>query len=373
MPKFNGKGLTFDDVLLIPQESDVLPNDVEISTRLTQKITIKAPVISASMDTVTESAMAIAIAEFGGIGIVHKNMSGIAQADEIAKIKKHKFIIDDSPNAATDSQGKLLAGAGIGVTTDMFERIELLMNAGVDVLVVDTAHAHSKNVIENVKKIRARYPNLQLIAGNVVSAKATAALIEAGANAIKVGIGPGSICTTRVIAGVGVPQITAIYNCAEAAKPYDIPVIADGGIKYSGDIVKAIAAGASSCMLGSILAGCEESPGEIEFINGRQHKAYRGMGSIAAMKLGSEDRYLQVGSKKFVPEGIEGIIPYKGKVFETLYQLIGGLRAGMGYCGCATIEQLREEGEFIEITSSGLMESHPHSVSISREAPNYKR
>jgi len=373
MSKFSKEGLTFDDVLLVPRESDVILNEIDISARLTKKIKLNIPLISASMDTVTESAMAIALAKLGGIGIIHKNMTKEEQGAEVKKVKEFSLENGDITSAVVDDNGKLLVGAGIGVTSDMLERAASLVAAEVDVVIVDTAHGHSKNVIEHVKKLRSVYPHLQIIAGNVVTAKATVALIEAGVDAVKVGIGPGSICTTRVVAGVGVPQITAVYDCAQAAEPYNVPVIADGGIKYSGDIVKAIAAGASTCMLGNILAGCAETPGEIETHFGRRHKVYRGMGSIASMKLGSEDRYLQTGSKKFVPEGIEGYTPYKGPLEDIVYQLIGGLRAGMGYCGCNTIDELRTDSEFIKITPSGLYESHPHTVSIAREAPNYTK
>ena len=373
MSKFSKEGLTFDDVLLIPRESDVILSEIDISAQLTKKIRLNVPLLSASMDTVTESEMGIALANLGGIGIIHKNMSIEAQALEVQKVKEYKTDIEENKNAVVDSQGRLIVGAGIGVTADMLERAKALIDANVDVIVVDTAHGHSKNVIEHVKKLRATYPDIQLIAGNVVTPMATKALIEAGVDAVKVGIGPGSICTTRVIAGVGVPQVTAVYECAEVAKLYDVPIIADGGIKYSGDVVKAIAAGANTCMLGNILAGCAETPGEIETHNGRRHKVYRGMGSIASMKLGSEDRYLQTGSKKFVPEGIEGYIPYKGPLEDIVYQLIGGLRAGMGYCGCRDIEELKNDSEFIKITPSGLHESHPHTVNIAREAPNYTK
>lgn len=366
------QGLTFDDVLLIPQESDIVPNDVDISTKLTKNISINAPLISASMDTVTECEMGICMAKNGGIGIIHKNMSIERQAGEVRNVKQYKIDDEEYPNASKDSKGRLLVGAGIGITDDILSRVDTLVKAEVDIIVVDTAHGHSKNVIKCIKDLVSKYPDLDIIAGNVVTPKATIALIEAGAHAIKVGVGPGSICTTRIVAGVGVPQITAIYNCAEAAKGSGIPIIADGGIKYSGDITKAIAAGASTCMLGNMLAGCEESPGDIEVYNGVKYKSYRGMGSVAAMKCGSEDRYLQVGSKKFVPEGIEGRIPYKGSASETIYQLLGGLRSGMGYCGSPTIKSLQENSEFIVVSSSGLHENHPHTISIIKEAPNYK-
>ncbi|MCD8036879.1 MAG: IMP dehydrogenase [Clostridiales bacterium] len=480
MNKIIKEGLTFDDVLLIPARSTVLPKEVQLTTRLTNKITLNAPIMSAGMDTVTESKMAIAMARQGGIGIIHKNMSIEKQAEEVDRVKrsengvitdpfflsedhylydavalmekfrisgvpitrdgklvgiitnrdirfetnynkkitevmtkdnlitapvgtdlmgakeiltKHKVeklpIVDENgylkglitikdiekaikyPNSAKDSQGRLLAGAAVGATADVLDRMGALIDAAVDAIVIDTAHGHSVGVIETVKKIKNAYPNVQLIAGNVATGEATRELIEAGADCVKVGIGPGSICTTRVVAGIGVPQITAILDCAEAAKEYNIPIIADGGIKYSGDIVKAIAAGANVCMLGSYFAGCEESPGETEIYQGRKYKVYRGMGSIAAMESGSKDRYFQEDAKKLVPEGIEGRIAYKSSVEDSVYQLMGGLRAGMGYCGTATIDDLRENGRFIKMTSAGLRESHPHDIQITKEAPNY--
>lgn len=480
MHKLVKEGLTFDDVLLIPARSTVLPKEIDTTTYLTKKIKLNAPIMSAGMDTVTEAKMAIAVARQGGIGIIHKNMSIAKQAEEVDKVKRseHGVIIDpfwltpdhfvyeanelmgkfhisgvpitengklvgiitnrdirfetnhnkkisevmtkdnlitapegttleqakeiltkykieklpivDSdfnlkglitikdiekaikyPNSAKDEHGRLLVGAAVGATMDVLDRIEALLKASVDVVVIDTAHGHSVGVIETVKKIKTAYPNLQLIAGNVATAEATVELIEAGADAVKVGIGPGSICTTRVVAGIGVPQITAVYDCAEAAKPYGIPVIADGGIKYSGDITKAIAAGASVCMLGSYFAGCEESPGTTELYQGRKFKVYRGMGSLAAMEQGSKDRYFQDDAKKLVPEGVEGRIAFKGSVEDSIFQLIGGLRAGMGYCGTGTIADLRENGKFIRITSAGLRESHPHDIQITKEAPNY--
>ncbi len=480
MNKIIKEGLTFDDVLLIPARSAVLPKDVDLTTRLTNKIILNAPIMSAGMDTVTESKMAIAMARQGGIGIIHKNMSIERQAEEVDRVKrsengvitdpfflsedhylydavvlmekyrisgvpitdngklvgiitnrdirfetnynkkitdvmtkdhlitapvgttlmgakeiltKYKVeklpIVDDNgylkglitikdiekaikyPNSAKDSQGRLLAGAAVGATADVLERMAALIDANVDVIVIDTAHGHSVGVIETVRKIKNAYPDVQLIAGNVATGEATRELIEAGADCVKVGIGPGSICTTRVVAGIGVPQITAILDCAEAAKEYNIPIIADGGIKYSGDIVKAIAAGANVCMLGSYFAGCEESPGETELYQGRKYKVYRGMGSLAAMECGSKDRYFQEDAKKLVPEGVEGRIAYKGSVEDSVYQLMGGLRSGMGYCGTATIDELRENGRFIKMTSAGLRESHPHDIQITKEAPNY--
>ena len=472
--------MTFDDVLLVPQKSEVLPKDVDLTTFLTKKIKLNIPLMSAAMDTVTEARLAIAIAREGGIGIIHKNMSIAEQADQVDKVKRseHGVIVDpfflspehrvsdavalmekyrisgvpitqghklvgiitnrdirfetdfskpirevmtsenlitapegttleqakeilskykieklpivDSqgnlkglitikdiekaiqyPNSAKDANGRLLVGAAVGVTKDVFERIEELIKAKVEVVAVDTAHGHSAGVLKLVGEIKRRFPSLQLIAGNVATAEATRDLIEAGADCVKVGIGPGSICTTRVVAGIGVPQITAICDCAEEADKYGIPVIADGGIKYSGDITKAIAAGASVVMVGSLLAGTEESPGEMEIYQGRSFKVYRGMGSMAAMASGSKDRYFQEDAKKLVPEGVEGRVPYKGPLSETVYQLMGGLRAGMGYCGTPTIEDLRKKGQFIKITGAGLKESHPHDIYITKEAPNY--
>ncbi len=479
--KFAKEGLTFDDVLLVPQESDVTPNEIELTTKLTKAITLHIPLMSAAMDTVTESPMAISMAREGGIGIIHKNMTIAEQAMEVDKVKrsengvisnpfslsaehtlrdadnlmgkykisgvpicdeenhlvgiitnrdlrfevdfdkkikeamttdnlitapegttlteaqeilrKHKIeklpIVDSAnclkglitikdiekavryPNAAKDSMGRLLCGAAIGVTADALERVKAVVEAGVDVVVLDSAHGHSKNIINKVKEVKAAYPDLPLIVGNIATAEAAEALIKAGADAIKVGIGPGSICTTRVVAGIGVPQITAIADVSEVAKKYEIPVIADGGIKYSGDITKAIAAGADVIMVGSLLAGCEESPGEFELYQGRRFKVYRGMGSLAAMEKGSKDRYFQTGSKKLVPEGVEGRVPYKGSLSDTVFQLLGGLRAGMGYCGTKTVSELKERGKFVKITGAGLKESHPHDIYITKEAPNY--
>lgn len=479
--KFQKEGLTFDDVLLVPAKSDVLPADVSLKTRLTNKITLNIPVLSAAMDTVTEANLAIAIAREGGAGTIHKNMSIEAQVDHVDRVKRsengvitnpiflgpdnyvyeaealmHKFkisgvpICDDKkrvigiitnrdmrflidfnqrisevmtkdnlvlapegttladaqeilrqhkieklplvnannelkglitikdiekatkyPNSAKDSRGRLICGAAIGVTADCIERAGALLAAGADFLVLDSAHGHSQGIINKVHEVKNAYPDAQLIAGNIATGAAARELIEAGADAIKVGIGPGSICTTRIVAGIGVPQITAICDAAEVADRYGIPVIADGGLKYSGDIVKAIAAGASSVMIGSMFAGCEESPGAEELYQGRRFKVYRGMGSISAMQSGSKDRYFQQGNKKLVPEGVEGRVPYKGVLADTIYQLMGGLRAGMGYCGAPTIEALRENGEFVRITGAGLRESHPHDINITKEAPNY--
>ena len=478
--KFVKQGLTFDDVLLIPAASDVLPADIDLHTQLTKKIRLNIPLISAAMDTVTEYRMAIAIAREGGIGIIHKNMSisqqaeqvdmvkrsengvitnpfwlapghTLAEADELCAkykisgvpicdngkligiitnrdmkfetdmtqlidnvmtkdnlvtapegttlaeakeiLRRHKIeklpIVDKDfhlkglitikdiekaevyPNSARDDKGRLLVGAAIGATADVLDRVAALVEAGADVLALDSAHGHSQNIIEAVKRVKALYPDVQLIAGNVATAEATRALIEAGADCVKIGIGPGSICTTRVVAGIGVPQITAIHDAAQVAAKYGVPIVADGGVKYSGDIAKAIAAGANVVMLGSLLAGCEESPGETEIYQGRQFKVYRGMGSLAAMSKGSKDRYFQTNNKKLVPEGVEGRVPYKGAVGETVFQLMGGLRSGMGYTGCPTIDDLREKAQFIQITAAGLRESHPHDIYITKEAPNY--
>ena len=478
--KFVKTGLTFDDVLLIPAESNVLPADVDLHTRLTKKVTLNIPVMSAAMDTVTESRMAIALAREGGIGVIHKNMSigqqaeqvdivkrsengvitnpywlgpghPLAEADELmAKfrisgvpicdggkligiitnrdmkfetdmnqlidnvmtrdhlvtgpegttldeareiLRKHKIeklpIVDDQfhlkglitikdiekaqvyPNSARDEKGRLLAGAAIGVTADVLDRVAALVEAGADVLCLDSAHGHSRNILECVMRIKSLYPDVQLVAGNVATADGTRALIEAGADCVKIGIGPGSICTTRVVAGIGVPQVTAVFDAAQVAAEYDVPIIADGGIKYSGDIAKAIAAGGNVVMLGSLLAGCEESPGDTEVYQGRQFKVYRGMGSLGAMSQGSKDRYFQQNNKKLVPEGVEGRVPYKGPVADTIYQMMGGLRAGMGYCGCATVDELRTRAQFTQITAAGLKESHPHDIYITKEAPNY--
>lgn len=479
--KFTKEGLTFDDVLLIPAESSVLPTDIELSTRLTRKIRLNAPLISAAMDTVTESELAISMAREGGIGIIHKNMPIDMQASEVEKVKRsengvitnpfflhpenkvyeaeelmHNYkvsgvpivnaegklvgiitnrdmrfltdmdmdigevmtkdnlvtapvgttheqareilakrkieklpLVDEQgylrglitikdiqkatkyPNSAKDERGRLLCGAALGVTTDVLDRAGALLSAGADVLVLDSAHGHSVNIAKTTEKIKNAFPDCQLIVGNIATAEAAEFLIKAGADAIKVGIGPGSICTTRIVSGIGVPQVTAIYDVACVASKYDIPVIADGGIKYSGDLVKSIAAGADTIMIGSLFAGCEESPGESEIYQGRRFKVYRGMGSIAAMEKGSRDRYFQTGTKKLVPEGVEGRVPYKGPLADTVYQLLGGLRSGMGYCGCKTIPELQERGRFIRITGAGLKESHPHDINITKEAPNY--
>ena len=480
MGKIIGEGITFDDVLLVPHYSEVIPNQVSLATNLTKSIKLNIPMMSAGMDTVTEYRMAIAMARQGGIGIIHKNMSIEAQADEVDKVKRSengvitdpfylspehtledannlmakfhisgvpitegkklvgiitnrdlKFETDFSkkikesmtseglitaqvgitleeakkilaksrkeklpivdkdgnlaglitikdiekqikyPLAAKDSQGRLLCGAAVGVTANILDRVAALVEKHVDCIVIDTAHGHSANVLKVVKMVRDAYPDLQIIAGNVATGAATEALIKAGVDCVKIGIGPGSICTTRVVAGIGVPQITAIMDAYEVAKKYDIPIIADGGIKYSGDMTKAIAAGASVCMMGSIFAGCDESPGTFELYQGRKYKVYRGMGSIAAMENGSKDRYFQTGAKKLVPEGVEGRVAYKGTVEDTVFQLMGGLRSGMGYCGAPDIKTLQETGEFVKISSASLKESHPHDIHITKEAPNY--
>ena len=480
MGQIIGEGITFDDVLLVPAYSQVIPNQVDVSTYLTKKIKLNIPMMSAGMDTVTEHRMAIAMARQGGIGIIHKNMSIEAQAEEVDKVKRSengvitdpfslspehtladadslmakfrisgvpitegkklvgiitnrdlKFekdfsqkikdvmtsenlvtakegitleeaksilakskkeklpIVDDDynlvglitikdiektikyPLSAKDDHGRLLCGAGVGISANCLDRVAALVDAKVDVIVLDSAHGHSENVLKCLRMIKEKFPDLQVIAGNCATAAATKDLIEAGADAVKVGIGPGSICTTRVVAGIGVPQITAVMDCYEMAKQYGIPIIADGGIKYSGDITKAIAAGANIVMMGSMFAGCDEAPGDFELFQGRKYKVYRGMGSIAAMENGSKDRYFQEDAKKLVPEGVEGRVAYKGTVEDTVFQLMGGLRSGMGYCGCGTIEELKENGRFIKMTSAALRESHPHDIQITKEAPKY--
>lgn len=375
--KFAKKGLTFDDVLLIPAESHVLPNEVDLSTTLADNIKLNIPLISAGMDTVTEGAMAIAMALQGGLGVVHKNMSIQAQAGEVANVKS-VVVPTSAAKAATDDQNHLLCAAAVGVTSDTFERAEALLEAGADAIVIDTAHGHSAGVLRKIKEIRDHFPEATLIAGNVATAEATKALYDAGVDVVKVGIGPGSICTTRVVAGVGVPQITAIYDAAGVAREYGKTIIADGGIKYSGDIVKAIAAGGNAVMLGSMLAGTDEAPGETEIYQGRRFKTYRGMGSLGAMDSthGSSDRYFQSGvneANKLVPEGIEGRVAYKGSVADIVYQMDGGLRAGMGYCGAPDLATLTNEAQFVQITGAGLVESHPHDVQITKEAPNYSK
>ena len=421
-----GNALTFDDVLLVPAASSVLPKDVDLGTQLTRRIRLNLPLLSAAMDTVTESRLAIAMAQEGGIGIVHKNLSAQDQARQVARVKRHEsgvlrdpvvitpdapqeakrllgkhklerlLIIDDDdrlkglitvkditkqttfPNAARDDAGRLRVGAAVGVGQGTEERVEALVKAGVDAIVVDTAHGHSKGVIERVRWLKQNWPQVDVVGGNIATAAAARALLDAGADGVKVGIGPGSICTTRIVAGVGVPQITAIDNVARALEGSGVPLIADGGVRYSGDIAKAIAAGAHSVMMGGMFAGTEEAPGEIVLYQGRSYKSYRGMGSIGAMQQGSADRYFQESSTgnpnadKLVPEGIEGRVPYKGSVVAIIYQQAGGLRASMGYCGCATIEDMRQKAEFVQITAAGIRESHVHDVQIVKEAPNYR-
>lgn len=373
--KFGKKGYTFDDVLLVPAASDVLPNEVDLSTQLADNIKLNIPFISAGMDTVTESAMATTMANLGGLGVIHKNLSIEAQAEEVAKVKRVTEIDD---NAAVDDQGRLLVAAAVGVTSDTFDRAEAILAAGVDAIVIDTAHGHSAGVLRKIAEIREHYPDTTLIAGNVATAEGTEALFQAGVDVVKVGIGPGSICTTRVVAGVGVPQLTAIYDSAEVARKWHKPIIADGGIKYSGDIVKALAAGGNAVMLGSMLAGTDEAPGEVFEENGKKFKAYRGMGSVAAMSQshGSSDRYFQGGvneANKLVPEGIEGEIEYRGSVKDITFQMIGGLRSGMGYTGAKDIQYLNDHAQFVEISNAGLIESHPHDLAAIKAAPNYKK
>ena len=369
-------GLTYDDLLLVPQKSEVVPSEVSLKAHLTPKIVLNIPIISAAMDTVTESKMAIAMAQEGGIGMIHKNMSIEAQKEEVLKVKEAPVDLSLHPNAVFDAKGRLLCGAAVGVGANTLERVAALVEAGVDCLTVDSAHGHSANILKVVKAIHEAYPELEIIAGNIVTKEATEDLIKAGAVTVKVGIGPGSICTTRVVSGVGVPQATAVDEVATYCKDKGICVIADGGIKYSGDIVKALAIGADTVMLGSMLAGTEEAPGEIIESNGKKYKSYVGMGSLAAMKRGSADRYFQKTEakvEKLVPEGIEAKVPYKGEVTSVLYQLCGGIRSGMGYCGAATTEELKKRAVFVQITNSGLVESHPHDVTIAKEAPNYRK
>ncbi len=373
--KFAKKGLTFDDVLLIPAESHVLPNEVKLDTKLAPNLQLHIPLISAGMDTVTEGNMAIAMAENGGLGVIHKNLSIEVQVEEVKKAKG-KTVDPNLPHPAVDDQGRLLAAAAVGVTSDTFERAESLLEAGADAIVIDTAHGHSAGVLRKIKEIREHFPNATLIAGNVATGEGTAALFDAGVDAVKVGIGPGSICTTRIVAGVGVPQITAIYDAASVAQKHGKKIIADGGIKYSGDVVKALAAGGNAVMLGSMFSGTTEAPGTIFTNEGKQFKSYRGMGSVGAMSQqhGSSDRYFQGGvneANKLVPEGVEALVPYKGDVSNIIYQIDGGLRAGMGYVGAGTIEELIENSQFVQITNAGLRESHPHDVQMAKEAPNY--
>lgn len=373
--KFAKKGLTFDDVLLIPAESHVLPNEVKLDTKLAPNLQLHIPLISAGMDTVTEGDMAIAMAENGGLGVIHKNLSIEAQVEEVKKAKT-KAVDPNLSHTAVDDQGRLLAAAAVGVTSDTFERAEALLEAGADAIVIDTAHGHSAGVLRKIKEIRDHFPKATLIAGNVATGEGTAALFDAGVDVVKVGIGPGSICTTRIVAGVGVPQITAIYDAANVAQKYGKKIIADGGIKYSGDVVKALAAGGNAVMLGSMFSGTTEAPGTIFTNEGKKFKSYRGMGSVGAMSQqhGSSDRYFQGGvneANKLVPEGVEALVPYKGDVSNIIYQIDGGLRAGMGYVGAGTIEELIENSQFVQITNAGLRESHPHDVQMAKEAPNY--
>lgn len=373
----NGKvikeAFTFDDLLLVPSYSKVVPIDTILHTQLTKKITLNIPVLSAAMDTVTEDEMAIALAKLGGLGVIHKNLTIDEQAEMVKKVKSSP-VLETDKDACLDSEGKLRVGAAVGVGKDTYERVNKLYEAGVDIIAVDSAHGHSKGVIETIKQIRALFPNLDIIGGNVVTAQAAIDLIYAGASAIKVGVGPGSICTTRVVSGVGVPQLTAINDVYQVTKQYDIGIIADGGIKLSGDITKALAAGADCVMLGGLLAGTKETPGEVIQFEGRDVKSYIGMGSLTAMKKGSSDRYFQGGVKelkKLVPEGIEATVPYKGEIKDVIHQMMGGLRSGMGYCGCETIKDVKEKAQFVKISNAGLKESHPHDVDNIKEAPNY--
>lgn len=374
--KFAKEGITFDDVLLIPAESHVLPNEVDLSTQLAPNLKLNIPLISAGMDTVTEGRMAAAMAKMGGLGVVHKNLSIQAQADEV-RLAKNTPVTAEDTYAAVDKDGKLLVAAAVGVTSDTFERAKALFEAGADAIVIDTAHGHSAGVLRKIKEIRDHFPHNTLIGGNVATAEGTRALFEAGVDVVKVGIGPGSICTTRVVAGVGVPQLTAIYDAADVAREFGKPIIADGGIKYSGDVVKALAAGGNSVMLGSMLSGTEEAPGDVQQgSDGRLVKSYRGMGSVGAMSQqhGSSDRYFQGGvneANKLVPEGIEAVVSYKGTVSNVVYQILGGLRSGMGYCGAENIDKLIETAQFVRISNAGLRESHPHDVMMSKAAPNY--
>lgn len=374
--KFAKEGITFDDVLLIPAESHVLPNEVDLSTQLAPNLKLSIPLISAGMDTVTEGRMAAAMAKMGGLGVVHKNLSIQAQADEV-RLAKNTPVTAEDTYAAVDKDGKLLVAAAVGVTSNTFERAEALFEAGADAIVIDTAHGHSAGVLRKIKEIRDHFPHNTLIAGNVATAEGTRALFEAGVDVVKVGIGPGSICTTRVVAGVGVPQLTAIYDAADVAREFGKPIIADGGIKYSGDVVKALAAGGNAVMLGSMLSGTEEAPGDVQQgADGRLVKSYRGMGSVGAMSQqhGSSDRYFQGGvneANKLVPEGIEAVVSYKGTVSNVVYQILGGLRSGMGYCGAENIDKLIETAQFVRISNAGLRESHPHDVMMSKAAPNY--
>lgn len=371
MGKIIYEGFTFDDVLLIPQYSEVLPKDVSVVTELVKGIKLNIPLVSAGMDTVTEWELAVALAREGGIGIVHKSMTAEEQALQIFKVKNSDY--SGYENAVVDSRDRLLVGAAVGATGDVIERVSALVDAGVDIIAVDTAHGYSKNVLNTIEKIKKRFSDVPVIGGNIATSDAVNDLVSSGADCVKVGMGPGAICTTRIVAGIGVPQLSAVFECAEAAEKCGVTLIADGGIKYSGDIVKAIAAGANTVMIGSLFAGTEESPGESIINYGKRYKAYRGMGSTAAMKRSGGDRYFQSGSKKFVPEGVEGLVPYVGTLSDMVYQMIGGLRAGMGYCGTKNIDELRNNAKFVKITGAGLHESHPHDLTMTTDEPNYKK
>lgn len=363
--------LTFDDVLLVPQYSEITPDMADVSTKLTNTFKMNVPFLSAAMDTVSEHKLVTALALAGGLGIIHKNMSIADQAKEVEMVKNYEFDNEKYKRVLIDKKGRLCVGAAIGVTADMMDRVHALMDAGVDVFVLDSAHGDSKNIINAIKNLRLEYPSMELIAGNVATYEGALDLMKAGASAVKVGMGPGSICTTRIIAGIGVPQLQAVMDCARASKEMNIPIIADGGIKYSGDVVKALAGGANTVMLGGLFATCEEAPGDIFESNGKKYRTYRGMGSIEAMAKGSTDRYFQTGHKKFVAEGVQGIVEVKTTVEELVFQLIGGLKAGMGYCGSKDIPTLQEKGTFIKITNNALLESHPHDISIDKGEPNY--
>lgn len=363
--------LAFDDVLLVPQYSEITPDMADVSTKLTNTFKMNVPFLSAAMDTVSEHKLVTALALAGGLGVIHKNMSIADQAKEVEMVKNYEFDNEKNKRALIDKKGRLCVGAAIGVTADMMDRVHALMDAGVDVFVLDSAHGDSKNIINAIKNLRLEYPSMELIAGNVATYEGALDLMKAGASAVKVGMGPGSICTTRIIAGIGVPQLQAVMDCARASKEMNVPIIADGGIKYSGDVVKALAAGANTVMLGGLFATCEEAPGDIYESNGKKYRTYRGMGSIEAMAKGSTDRYFQTGHKKFVAEGVQGIVEVKTTVEELVFQLIGGLKAGMGYCGSKDIPTLQEKGTFIKITNNALLESHPHDISIDKGEPNY--
>lgn len=363
--------LTFDDVLLVPQYSEITPDMADVSTKLTNTFKMNVPFLSAAMDTVSEHKLVTALALAGGLGVIHKNMSIADQAKEVEMVKNYEFDNEKNKRALIDKKGRLCVGAAIGVTADMMDRVHALMDAGVDVFVLDSAHGDSKNIINAIKNLKLEYPSMELIAGNVATYEGALDLMKAGASAVKVGMGPGSICTTRIIAGIGVPQLQAVMDCARASKEMNVPIIADGGIKYSGDVVKALAAGANTVMLGGLFATCEEAPGDIYESNGKKYRTYRGMGSIEAMAKGSTDRYFQTGHKKFVAEGVQGIVEVKTTVEELVFQLIGGLKAGMGYCGSKDISTLQEKGTFIKITNNALLESHPHDISINKGEPNY--